>query len=46
MSVSRGDTGDQLARIEWLRQVVVRAQLETDDAVDVGAVRGEHDHGH
>ena len=37
---------DQLARIERLRQVVVGAQLETDDAIDVGAVRGEHDHRH
>src|SRR3990172_3668696 len=37
------DAGRQLARIERLRHVVVRAQLESHDLVHVVAVRGEHD---
>ena len=40
------DAGDELARIERLRQVVVGAHLETDDAVDVLALGGQHDDGH
>jgi hypothetical protein len=31
-----------LARVEWLDDVVVRADLEADDAIDVVAPRGEH----
>src|SRR5215510_12352723 len=33
----------QLARLEWLRQVIVRAELEADDAVGDVAARREHD---
>ena len=36
------EAGQQLARVEWLGQVVVRAQLEADDAIGVVAARGEH----
>jgi hypothetical protein len=32
----------QLARVEGLRDVVVRARLQARDAVDVVAARGEH----
>jgi hypothetical protein len=35
--------GDQLARIERLRDVVVGAHLEADDAVDHGRGRRQHD---
>ena len=38
--------GDDLARRERLGDVVVGAQLEAEHAVDLGAARGEHDHGH
>ena len=37
------DAGQQLARVEGLGQVVVGADLEADDAVDVLALGGEHD---
>ena len=37
--------GDELARVEGLRHVVVGADLQTDDPVDVVAARGEDDHG-
>ena len=37
------DARDELARVERLRQVVVGAHLEPDDAVDVLALRGQHD---
>src|SRR5260221_4632080 len=36
----------QLARRAGLRHIVVGAELEPDDAVDVVAARGEHDHRH
>ena len=39
----RVDPGQQLARIERLGNVVVGAHFETDDAVDVIALGGEHD---
>ena len=42
----RVDARDQLARVEGLGQVVVRAHLQADDAVDVLALGGEHDDGH
>ena len=42
----RMDARDELARIERLRQVVVGAHLEPDDAVDFLALRGEHDDRH
>ena len=42
----RVDACDELARIERLRQVVVGAHLEPDDAVDFLALRGEHDDRH
>ena len=35
---------EQLARIERLAEVVVRAEFQPDDAVDVVRTRGEHDH--
>ena len=37
---------EQLARRERLGDVVVGAELETDDAVGLVALRGEHEHGH
>ena len=37
---------DELARVERLRQVVVGADLEPDDLVDVLVARGEHDDRH
>ncbi|MNL31347.1 hypothetical protein D3C87_1531310 [compost metagenome] len=39
------DAGDQLAEAEGLDQVVVGADLEADDAVDLLALGGEHDDG-
>ena len=38
--------GDQLAGREWLDHVVVSAQLQADDAVDLLPARGEHDDGY
>ena len=35
--------GDELARVERLREVVVGADLEPDDLVDVVVARGEHE---
>ena len=40
------DARHELARVERLGQVIVGAHLETDDAVDVLALRGQHDDGH
>jgi len=37
------DAREQLARAERLRQVVVGAHLQADDAVDFLGARGEHD---
>ena len=37
------DPGHELARVERLRHVVVRADLEPDDLVDVLVPRGEHE---
>src|SRR4029450_13254381 len=37
------DAGHELARVERLRHVVVRADLEPDDLVDVLVPRGEHE---
>ncbi len=39
------DTRHQLARLERLGHVVVRAHLQAQDAVDRLAPRGQHDHG-
>src|SRR5205085_6494804 len=39
------DARDQLARVEGLREVVVRADLQPHDAVDVVAAGREHQHG-
>lgn len=39
------NAGRQLARVEGLGDVVIGAELETQDAVDVVAAGGEHDHG-
>ena len=36
------DARRQLARIEWLREIVVGAQFEADDAVDIFAARRQH----
>src|SRR6185312_14140321 len=38
--------GDELARVEGLREVVVRTDLEADDLVDVLVARGQHDDRH
>ena len=40
------DAGDHLGRAERLDHVVVGAQLEAHDAVELAAAGGEHDHGH
>ena len=40
----RAHARQQLARVERLGQVVVGAELEADDLVDVVALGGEHDH--
>src|SRR5690606_17392044 len=34
-----------LSWVERLRQVIVRAELEPDNAIDIVAARGQHDHG-
>ena len=39
----RPDAGQQFARVERLRQIIVRAHLKPDDAVDLFALRGQHD---
>src|SRR5207248_3697158 len=39
----RPDPGEQLARVERLREVIVGAELETDDLVRVVAAGGHHD---
>jgi hypothetical protein len=40
----RTNAGYQLARVEGLREVVVGAELEPDDAIDVVAPSGQHEH--
>jgi hypothetical protein len=40
------DPGDQLARVEGFRHVVIGSQLEADDAIGVVHARGEHDDRH
>ena len=40
------DAGDELARVERLRQVVVGADLEADDLVDVLVAGGQHQDRH
>ena len=42
---NRADARHQFARIEGLAQIVVGAEFETDDAVDVVAARREHQDG-
>ena len=42
----RADARNELARIERLRQVVVGADLESDDLVDVLVARGQHQDRH
>src|SRR5438045_2930309 len=42
----RADAGHQLARAERLRQVVVAAELEPEDTVDLLVLRGEKDDRH
>ncbi len=36
--------GRKLARIEWLRKVIVGPELQADNAVDVLAASGQHQH--
>src|SRR5581483_10819548 len=40
------DAGHQLARVEGLGKIIVGAEFQADDAVDILAARREHDHGH
>src|SRR3954462_12728334 len=40
----RPDTGQQFARVERLRQVIVRAHLQPDYAVDLLVLGGQHDY--
>ena len=40
----RAHARDELARVERLRHVVVGADLEADDLVDVLVARGQHQH--
>ena len=40
------DARDELARIEGLRQIVVGAHFEAQDAIDILALGGEHDDRH
>ena len=40
------DAGQQLARIEGFRQIVVGPHFQSDDAVDLVALGGEHDNRH
>ena len=40
----RANARHQLARIERLAEIVVGAELQADDAVDVVAARGQHQH--
>ena len=42
----RPDAGDQLARRVRLGDVVVGAELQPDDLVDLAVARGHHDHRH
>ncbi len=39
------DAGGELAGIKRLREIVVRAQFQADDSIDVFAARGEHKDG-
>jgi hypothetical protein len=41
---NRVDAGEEFAGIEWLWEVVVRAEFETHDAVDVLPLGGKHEH--
>lgn len=43
---NRPDSRHQLAGVERLRQIIVRAQLEADNAVRVLAARGQHEDRH
>jgi hypothetical protein len=42
----RVNARDEFARVERLRQVIVRAHLQSDDAVDILTLRRQHDHRH
>ena len=39
------DAGQQLTRVEWLGEVIIGADLEADDAVDVLSLCRQHDDG-
>src|SRR3954454_4205167 len=41
----RTDASDQLAKAEWFRDVVVRAELEPEHSVELLASRSQHDDG-
>jgi hypothetical protein len=42
----RSDPGGELAHGERLDHVIVRSELEADDAIDLLPASGEHDDGH
>jgi hypothetical protein len=42
----RPDPGDQLAGVERLSQIIVRPDLQPDDAIHLIAAGGEHEHGY
>jgi hypothetical protein len=39
------DAGQQFTRIEGFDDVIIRAHLQPNDAIDRGPARGQHDHG-
>src|SRR5436190_17173425 len=40
------DPGNQFSGVEWLRDIIVRAQFEAHDLVNIVAAGGEHDDGY
>ena len=40
---NRFDARNEFARVEWLGQVIVRAEFETEDLVDIFVAGGEHE---
>jgi hypothetical protein len=45
-NASGADARNQLARIEWLREIVVRTAFESANAIVFVAASGQHDDGH
>ena len=41
----RFDAGQELAHVEWLGNVIVRSEFQTEGCIRSGAARGQHDHG-